>query len=120
VQCSVHDVSGLLFVRPQDFSSVPRISVPWISLASRISLVPRISLLTSFDRAGSAILTYTSKGFGFWDTTGKESCSHQDMGNGTMAMSADGQYLASAPLGKGTDVLIWKVSEILGRCSLVH
>jgi WD40 repeat protein len=72
----------------------------------------------SFDQAGSAILTYTSKDFGVWDTTGKEYCSHQHMGNGTMALSADGQYLASAPLGKGTDVLIWKVSEILGRCSI--
>jgi WD40 repeat protein len=72
----------------------------------------------AFDRAGSVVLTYTSSGFAIWDTTGKRLCGASDVGNGTMALSANDRWLASAPVGKVTDVMIWDAQVLLRACSV--
>ncbi len=71
----------------------------------------------AFDQTGSLVLTYTSSGFSIWDTTGRRLCGASDVGNGTMAMSANDRWLASAPAGKITDVTIWDAQALLRACS---
>jgi WD40 repeat protein len=68
----------------------------------------------AFDQTGSFIFTYTGSGFGVWDTTGKLMCTAKEMGNGTMALSPDGRWLAAD--GGGRDVKVWKVENILNSC----
>jgi WD40 repeat protein len=70
----------------------------------------------AFDQTGSLILTYTNSGFGIWDTTGRRFCGAPDVGNGTMALSANDRWLASAPVGKMTDVTIWDAQTLLRAC----
>lgn len=68
----------------------------------------------AFDQTGSFIFTYSGSGFGVWDTTGRLRCKAKEMGNGTMALSSDGRWLAAA--GGGRDVKLWKVENILNSC----
>lgn len=71
---------------------------------------------TAFDQSGSMVLTYTSSGFAIWDTTGRRLCGASDIGNGTMALSANDRWLASAPTGKATDVMIWDFQTLSRAC----
>jgi WD40 repeat protein len=71
----------------------------------------------AFDQSGSHVLTYTGSGFAIWDTTGRQLCAASDVGNGKMALSANGRWLASAPVGKITDVTIWDAQALLRACS---
>lgn len=71
----------------------------------------------AFDQTGSLVLTYTSSGFAIWDTTGKRLCGAPDVGNGTMALSSNDRWLASAPVGKMTDVSIWDAQSLLHACT---
>jgi len=68
----------------------------------------------AFDQASSFIFTYTGSGFGVWDTTGKLMCTQKEMGNGTMALSPDGRWLAADAGGR--DVKLWKAENILNTC----
>ncbi|MGO8796503.1 MAG: WD40 repeat domain-containing protein [Candidatus Sulfotelmatobacter sp.] len=68
----------------------------------------------AFDQTGSFVLTYTSSGFAIWDTTGRRLCGASDVGSGTMALSSNGRWLASA--GKMTDVTIWDAQILLHAC----
>jgi len=70
----------------------------------------------AFDKTGSLIFTYTATGFGVWDTAGKLLCSAKKLGNGTMALSANDRWLASAPGGGGRDITIWNVENMLKSC----
>lgn len=70
----------------------------------------------AFDQSGSFVLTYTSSGFAVWDTKGTRLCGASDIGNGTMALSANDRWLASAPVGKTTDVTIWDAQALLRAC----
>jgi len=69
---------------------------------------------TAFDPTGSFIFTYTASGFGVWDTTGKLMCTQKEMGNGTMALSPDGGWLAADAGGR--DIKLWKVENLLNAC----
>jgi WD40 repeat protein len=71
----------------------------------------------SFDQPGSLVFTYMSSGFSVWNIAGKEFCSQSDMGNGTIALSPDGTWLAAGQVNRATDVLVWNVHEILAACS---
>jgi WD40 repeat protein len=73
----------------------------------------------AFDQTGSLVLTYTSSGFAVWDTTGRRLCGASDVGNGTMALSPNNRWLASAPVGKITDVTIWDANALLRTCGAV-
>lgn len=68
----------------------------------------------AFDQTGSFIFTYAASGFGVWDTTGKLICTTKEMGNGTMAISPNGRWLAAD--GGGRDVKLWRVENILNSC----
>jgi len=70
----------------------------------------------AFNRDGTLIFTYSSGGFGVWDTTGKPQCYKEDIGNGTVALSADGRWLGTATANGGTSVLIWDVQKALSAC----
>ena len=70
----------------------------------------------AFDQTGSLVLTYTSSGFAVWETTGNRLCGASDVGNGRMALSANDRWLASAPVGKITDVTIWDAQALLRAC----
>jgi WD40 repeat protein len=72
----------------------------------------------SFDHAGSLVFTYTSSGLSVWDITGNKFCSQSDMGNGTIALSPDGTWLAAGQVNRATDALVWNVHEILAACSV--
>ncbi len=72
----------------------------------------------AFSEDGTLIFTYTAGGFGVWDTTGKQYCYKDDFGNGTVALSADGRWLAAAMVNGGASVAIWNVRTALEACEL--
>ena len=72
----------------------------------------------AFSQNGSLIFIYPSSGFGIWDTTGKQYCVKVHLGNGTMALSANNRWLAAAPVGGGTSVMVWNVQTALGACGI--
>ena len=72
----------------------------------------------AFSPDGSLVFTYPSSGFGVWDTSGKQYCYKPDIGNGTVALSRDGRWLASAPVNSGTGVLVWDVGKALEACGV--
>lgn len=69
-----------------------------------------------FADGGTLILTYSGSGFGVWDTTGKQYCYKEDLGNGTVALSADGRWMASGMVNAGTSVAIWNLKSALSVC----
>jgi hypothetical protein len=70
----------------------------------------------AFSQDGTLVFTYTSSGFGVWDTSGKQYCYKEDLGNGTVALSADGRWLGGAMVNGGTSVAIWNLTSALGVC----
>jgi hypothetical protein len=74
----------------------------------------------AFDQTGSFVLTYTSNGFAIWDATGKRLYGASNVGHGTMALSANEPWLASAPVGKLTDVTIWDAQALLRACGALR
>jgi WD40 repeat protein len=77
---------------------------------------PGYTNFAGFSEDGTLIFTYSSGGFGVWDTTGKEYCHKEDLGNGTVALSADGGWLAAAMVNGGTSVAIWNLKNALSGC----
>jgi len=77
---------------------------------------PGYTNFAAFSEDGALIFTYSSGGFGVWDTTGKQYCYKEDLGNGTVALSADGRWLAAAMVNGGTSVAIWNLKSALGVC----
>jgi WD40 repeat protein len=79
---------------------------------------PGYTNFAAFSEEGSFIFTYSSGGFGVWDTTGKQYCYKEDLGNGTVALSADSGWLASAMVNGGASVAIWNVRSALSACGV--
>jgi WD40 repeat protein len=77
---------------------------------------PGYTNFAAFSQDGALIFTYSSGGFGVWDTTGRQYCYKQGLGNGTVALSGDGQWLAAATASASTSVAIWNVQNALGVC----
>ncbi len=77
---------------------------------------PGYTNFAAFSEDGTLIFTYSSGGFGVWDTTGNQYCYKEDLGNGTVALSADGRWLAAAMVNGGTNVAIWDLKNALGAC----
>jgi hypothetical protein len=61
-------------------------------------------------------MVYTGGGFGIWDTTGKQYCNKEDLGNGKVAISSDGSWLAAARVNGGTSVAVWNLKSVTGVC----
>jgi WD40 repeat protein len=77
---------------------------------------PGYTNFAAFSEDGALIFTYSSGGFGVWDTTGNQYCYKEDLGNGTVALSADGRWLAGAMVNGGPSVAIWNLKNALGVC----
>jgi WD40 repeat protein len=77
---------------------------------------PGYTNFAAFSEDGALIFTYSSGGFGVWDTTGIQYCYKEDLGNGTVALSADGRWLAAAMVNGGTSIAIWNLKNALGAC----
>jgi hypothetical protein len=77
---------------------------------------PGYTNFAAFSEGGTLIFTYSSGGFGVWDATGNRYCYKEDLGNGTVALSADGRCLAAAMVNGGTTVAIWDLKNALGAC----
>jgi WD40 repeat protein len=71
----------------------------------------------AFDQTGAFVFTYSGSGsgFGIWTTTGRLLCTLEGVG-GTMELSPDGHWLATAHAGGSRDVELWDVSKMLSRC----
>ncbi len=72
----------------------------------------------AFGDDGTIILTYSSSGFGVWGTTGKQYCYKANLGNGTVALSANGRWLAAAMVNGGTSIAIWNLKRALSACDV--
>jgi WD40 repeat protein len=72
--------------------------------------------LVAFDRSGTILFTYTSSGLAVWDVHGKKYCERPDVGNGTMALSPDGRWLATGVVDGGPSISVWKVQDIARLC----
>ena len=73
----------------------------------------------AFNRSGSLIFTYTHSGLVVWDITGKRICG-ASVGNenGIFALSPDDRWFAAGIVDGGTDVMVWKVENILKTCGI--
>jgi WD40 repeat protein len=74
----------------------------------------------AFSRDGSLLFMYPSSGFGIWDTAGRQYCMKPHLGNGTVALSANNRWLAVAPVGGLTSVMVWNVQTALSACGASH
>lgn len=72
----------------------------------------------AFNENGTIIFTYTSEGFGVWDSSGKRYCSASDVGNGSMAISPNGQWLAGGIVNGTNSVNVWKLETALANCGV--
>jgi len=72
----------------------------------------------AFNESGTLIFTYTSEGFGVWDSSGKRSCSKPDIGNGTMAISPNGQWLAAGIVNGANSINVWNLQTALPACDV--
>jgi WD40 repeat protein len=70
----------------------------------------------AFDKADSKILTSTAHGLAIWNGDGVQECFTPADGYHNFALSPDGHWLAAAPDNRLTDVVIWKVSNVLSLC----
>lgn len=72
----------------------------------------------AFNENGTLILTYTSSGLGVWDTSGRQYCSATDIGNGTVALSRDGHWLAAGVVNGANSVRVWNLQTALAVCGI--
>jgi WD40 repeat protein len=72
----------------------------------------------AFNQDGTLIFTYTSSSFAIWDTSGRQFCSRSDIGNGTVALSANDRWLVAAPVNGGRTVMVWNVQSALDACGV--
>ena len=70
----------------------------------------------AFNHDGTLVLTYTADGFGIWNTSGKQYCHRNGLGNGTAAISSDGRWLAAGMVDGGTNVAIWNLKGLRSVC----
>jgi WD40 repeat protein len=69
-----------------------------------------------FDRDGRIVFTYAGNAFSVWDLKGAQYCTRAALGNGTLALSADNQWLAAAPLDGSLEVSVWNLPKALSAC----
>ena len=70
----------------------------------------------AFSTDGALIFDFVGDGFSVWDTTGKQYCYTKDLGDGIVALSADGHWLAGAIANGGMSVAIWNLKNVLSAC----
>jgi hypothetical protein len=69
--------------------------------------------------AGNLIFTYSSgTGSGIWDVSGRLYCSRGDLKAGTVGVSANSEWLASATGNPGTSVMIWNLRKSIAACGV--
>jgi WD40 repeat protein len=73
----------------------------------------------AFDESGTLIITYTSDGFGVWDSSGKKYCSASDTGNGIMALSPNGRWLAAGIVNGANSISVWNLQTAMAACVIV-
>jgi WD40 repeat protein len=74
------------------------------------------SNFAAFDQEGSLVFTYAGGVFSVWDTKGAKYCTRAALGNGTLALSPDDRWLASAPLDGSLEVSVWNLPNALKTC----
>ena len=74
----------------------------------------------AFSEDGRLIFTYSGSGFNVWDTAGKQYCHTKGLGNGTVALSTDGRWMAAAILNGGTSISVWNLKSALGVCKALE
>lgn len=72
----------------------------------------------SFNEKGTLLFTYTSEGFSVWDSSGKRYCSAPDIGNGTTAISPNGQWLAAGIVNGANSISVWNLQNALVTCGV--
>jgi WD40 repeat protein len=70
------------------------------------------------DNGTIVVFTYTSEGFGVWDSSGKRYCSAPDVGNGTTAISPNGQWLAAGIVDGANSISLWNLQNALAACGV--
>jgi WD40 repeat protein len=70
----------------------------------------------AFNQDGTLIFVYVGGGFGVWNTSGKQYCHKESLGNGAAAISSDGRWLAAAMVDGGRNVAIWNLKNLTGVC----
>ncbi len=73
----------------------------------------------AFSESGTLIFTYTSDGFGVWDSSGKKHCSASDTGNGNMALSLNGRWLAAGMVNGANSISVWNLKSAIAACGIV-
>jgi WD40 repeat protein len=73
----------------------------------------------AFNENGTVVFTYTSEGFGVWDSSGKRYCSAPDIGNGTTAISPNGNWLAVGIVDGANSISVWNLQTALSTCGVV-
>ena len=74
---------------------------------------------TAFNESGTLVFTYTSDGFGVWDSSGKKYCSASDTGNGTVALSPNGRWLAAGIVNGANSISVWNLQTAIATCGIV-
>ena len=72
----------------------------------------------AFNESGTLIFTYTNEGFSVWDSFGKRYCSKPEIGNGTMAISPNGQWLAAGKVNGANSINVWNLQTALEACGV--
>jgi hypothetical protein len=72
----------------------------------------------AFNESGTLIFTYTSESFSVWDSSGKRYCTAPHMANGTMAISADGRWLAGGIVDGANSINVWNLQTELAACGV--
>jgi WD40 repeat protein len=73
----------------------------------------------AFNESGTLIFTYTSDGFGVWDSSGRKYCSASDTGNGAMALSPNGCWLAAGIVNGANSISVWNLQPALAACGII-
>ena len=71
-----------------------------------------------FNESGTLIFTYTSDGFGVWDSSGEKCCSASDTGNGAMTLSPNGRWLAAGIANGANSISVWNLQPALAACGI--
>ncbi|MGA3204954.1 MAG: hypothetical protein ABSF12_20865 [Bryobacteraceae bacterium] len=96
---------------------------PKVAVLQRLSSGEEIARLgegftnfLSFNASGTLVFTYSgTSGFVVWDTSGRPYCASQRMGS-TLALSADGRWLADASPTTAGAVRLWNIPGALRVC----
>jgi WD40 repeat protein len=72
------------------------------------------TLFAGFNRDGSLIFTYASRGFAVWSSAGTQVWGTPSLANARNAtISPDDRWLVAGPPDRGTDIMVWNLPSIL-------